>query len=193
MRDYPPCPGSAGAELARREVTNIAIVRDYETLYIIDSNLTEEQVQAVTDKYSQVVTQNGGEILAVERWDRRRLAYEVAGKREGMYILMYFRSEATVASELDRLMKINEDVMRHLIVRDEEGQAAAAKERVSRPAPKPAERPVEVAAEVAPAEAEVEAPAEEVEAPAETAQPEEAEPAVEAEPAEEQSTEESAE
>ncbi|MEN6371995.1 MAG: 30S ribosomal protein S6 [Armatimonadota bacterium] len=168
-------------------MTNIAIVRDYETLYIIDPNLTEEQVQAVTDKYSQIVTQNGGEILAVEKWDRRRLAYEVAGKREGMYILMYFRSEATVASELDRLMKINEDVLRHLIVRDEEGQAAAAKERVSRPAPKPAEQPVEAKVEEAPAQAEAETPAE-AEATAETAQPEEAEPAA-AEPVEEQPTE----
>jgi small subunit ribosomal protein S6 len=162
-------------------VTTIAIVRDYETLYIVDSNLTDEQLQTLTEKYRQIVTQAGGEVIATEKWDKRRLAYEVAGKREGIYILMYFRSETPVASELNRVMKISEDVMRHLIVRDELGQAAAAKERAERPAHKPAERPAPVV-EAAPAETpaeteapvevpEVEAAAPEVtEAPAETAE-----------------------
>jgi len=192
-------------------VTDIAIIRDYESLYIIDPNLTDEQIQAITDKYSQIITQNGGEVLSVERWDKRRLAYEVARKREGIFILMYFRSEAKVASELDRLMRINEDVMRHLIVRDEQGQAAAAVERVAKAASKAAEKQAEAEAateaEESPAEAETSAEAEEAPAEAEaeaveeqeaaeTAQPEEPAPAVEAEPAKEQpaeSTEEAAE
>ncbi|HOM71789.1 MAG TPA: 30S ribosomal protein S6 [Armatimonadota bacterium] len=135
-------------------MTKIAIVRDYETLYIVDPNLTDEQVQAVADKYKQITTQAGGEVLAVEKWDKRRLAYEVAGKREGIYILMYFRGSSNVAGELNRVMRISEDVMRHIIVRDEVGQAAAAVERASRPAQKPAEAPVET-----PSEAQEEAPA----------------------------------
>lgn len=157
----PPCSAQIGADLDRREVNDIAVTRTYETLYIIDPNLTEEQVQAVTDKYSGIVTQTGGEIIAVERWDRRRLAYEVKGRREGMYILMYFHGEPAVAAEIDRVMKLSEDVFRHLITREENNQAEAAKERASRPAPPP----VEVAPPAAP-----EAPAEEPEATAEVAE-----------------------
>lgn len=104
-------------------------------------------MQGIIDKYRNITTQTGGEVLAVEKWDKRRLAYEVAGKREGIYILMYFRGEAAVSAELDRVMKLSEDVMRHLIVRDEVGQAAQAQERASRPAPKPAERPQEAPVE----------------------------------------------
>jgi small subunit ribosomal protein S6 len=166
-------------------------------------------LQGITDKYRSIVTQTGGEILAVEKWDRRRLAYEVAGKREGIYILMYFRGEAAVAAELDRVMKLSEDVMRHLIVRDEVGQAAQAQERASRPSSRPAERPQEAPAAEATSEVETAveetpeaAPAEETAVPTEetteapvveepTAEAP-AEPAEAAEPAEtaEQSAEE---
>ncbi len=134
--------------------------------------------------------QAGGEILAVEKWDKRRLAYEVAGKREGLYILMYFRGEPAVATELDRVMKISEDVMRHLIVRDDLNQAAAAQERALRPVP--AEQPEAV--EAAPKDTPAEAPAEAPEAPAAEAEPA-AEPAAEEnpEPAEVVETAEAAE
>ena len=112
-------------------------------------------------------------MIVVERWDKRRLAYEIADKREGQYILMYFSGEAKVASELNRLMRIGEDVIRHIIVRAEPGQSDAAKERVSRPRSEPVETPAEApAAEEAPVEeeAEEEATAEtaEVEPPEET-------------------------
>jgi small subunit ribosomal protein S6 len=150
-------------------VTNIAIVRDYETLYIVDPNLNDEQIQAVIEKYSNLVKQEGGEVISAERWDKRRLAYEVAGRREGIYILMYFNAEPAVESELNRVMRISEDVMRHIIVRAEPSQVAEAKERKSKPAPKPVEAPApeataaETAAEPGPetAKAEAEAVAEE--------------------------------
>jgi small subunit ribosomal protein S6 len=164
-------------------VNEIGIVRTYETLYIVDPNLTDEQVQAVMDKYRGIVTSMGGEMIASERWDRRRLAYEVKGQREGIYILMYFNGEASVQAEIDRVMKISEDVFRHLITREENNQAEAAKERALRPAPAPA--PAEVApVEVAPVEeaapvVEEEAPAVEAEAPAVEEAPEA--PAVEEE------------
>ncbi|MBI2841941.1 MAG: 30S ribosomal protein S6 [Armatimonadetes bacterium] len=141
------------------------MTRVYETLYIVDPNLTDEQVQAIMDKYRQLVEQTGGEVSSVEKWDKRRLAYEVAERREGIYVLMYFSGEAKVAWELDRVMRISEDVMRHLIVLEEAGQAAAAKGRVSKPeatkpeeAPKPAAEEAEVEKQAeAPAEAEAEA------------------------------------
>lgn len=146
----------------------IAIVRTYETLFIVDYNSTDEQLQTIMDKYRGVITQMGGEVIHIERWDKRRLAYEVKNQREGIYMLMYFNGEASVPTELDRVMKLSEDVIRHLITREENNQAEAAKERASRPAP--------AVAESAPVAAEP-APAAEEEVPAEEAAPEAEEPA----------------
>jgi len=93
--------------------------RNYETLYIVDAASTDEQVESIIAKYSKVITDQGGEVQAAGKWDKRRLAYEVKGKRDGIYILMYFTAEASVSKELDRLMRIADDVMRHLITRVE--------------------------------------------------------------------------
>ena len=93
--------------------------RNYESLYIVDATLTDEQVDAIAAKYASVVTNEGGEVQAAGRWDKRRLAYEVKGRREGTYILMYFTGEAAAAKELDRVQRIADDVMRHIIVRVE--------------------------------------------------------------------------
>lgn len=107
------------------------------------------------------------------------MAYEVAKKREGIYVLMYFNGEPAVEAEVSRLMKINEDVMRYIIVRAEPGQVAAAKERASRPA---APKPIEVSEPAVEAEVAAEAPvAEETasEAPAEAEAAPAEEPAAE--------------
>lgn len=129
-------------------------------------------------------------MIAVEKWDRRRLAYEVAGRREGIYILMYFTGEPKAASELDRVMRISEDVMRHLITRAEPGQSAEAKQRTSRPAPEPAEEAA-AAAEAPEVPVTEETPSAEVEAETETVEagaPESSEVQPE-EPAEEEQAE----
>lgn len=96
------------------------MVRPYEALYIVHPELSDEDVEAIMEKYKQVVESQGGEVESVNRWDKRRLAYEVKGQREGIYVLMNFKSEPKAASELDRLQKIGDDVMRHIIVRLDE-------------------------------------------------------------------------
>ncbi len=171
--------------------------RHYELLYIVDPNLTDDQIEPIIAKYSGIATEQGGEVQAAGKWDKRRLAYEVNGQREGNYILMYFTGEPSVAKELDRVMRISDDCFRHLITRVEPQHVDTTRiEQPSAPAEQPAEEaqaPVEAAAE----EATAEAPAEETaaeEAPAAEAAPEAApaeeeaapaeEPAKEAEPAE---------
>jgi len=93
--------------------------RIYESMYVIDANLTDEQVDSIIAKYVKVVADQGGEVRAVGRWDKRRLAYEIMGRREGQYILMFFESEPGVSKELDRIYRISDDVFRHLITRVE--------------------------------------------------------------------------
>jgi small subunit ribosomal protein S6 len=90
--------------------------RTYEVLYIIDITSTDEQIQSVADKFSGVVTEQGGEVIAAGLWDKRRMAYDIKGKGEGCYILMYFTGEATLCLELDRVMRISDDIIRHMIL-----------------------------------------------------------------------------
>ncbi len=154
--------------------------RNYEALYIIDAESTDEQIAASIAKYSDIIASEDGEVIAAGKWDKRRLAYEIKGKREGLYILIYFAGENNVYNELDRIFKIADDVIRHIIVRVEpehiDTKRLAAADEKPEAAEAPAEEPVQAAEEAAPAE---EAPATE-EAPAEEApNPEEEAPAEE--------------
>jgi len=92
-------------------------VRDYEVMYILQPDLDEEKVTAAIEKYSSLIQANGGTVINVDKWGKRRLAYELKGQREGNYVLVQFSGEPAVSSELDRVMKIADDVLRHLIVR----------------------------------------------------------------------------
>lgn len=95
-------------------------MREYEIMYILDPALEEERVSGLIERFSTLVTASGGEVAATDRWDKRKLAYEIAGKREGLYIVMTFRATPETVSEMDRQMRISEGVIRHLIVRPEE-------------------------------------------------------------------------
>ena len=96
-------------------------MRRYEAMYIVDADTPDENLDPVIEKYSKVVTDGGGEVIEAGKWEkgRRPLAYEIAKKREGLYVLMQFKSNAEVPKELDRIFKINDDVVRHLIVRQD--------------------------------------------------------------------------
>lgn len=93
------------------------MVRPYEALYIVDPETSDEDITTITEKYKGVVEEQGGEVEAISRWDKRRLAYDVKGRGEGIYVLMNFKGESKVEAELDRVMRISEDVLRHLICR----------------------------------------------------------------------------
>lgn len=96
------------------------MVRPYEALYIVDPELSDEDITTITEKYKSVVEGQGGEIENINRWDKRRLAYDVKGRGEGIYVLMTFKGETAVERELDRVMRISDDVLRHLICRRDE-------------------------------------------------------------------------
>ncbi|NLC55277.1 MAG: 30S ribosomal protein S6 [Armatimonadetes bacterium] len=95
-------------------------MRDYEITYIIDPALEEEQINALVDRFSALVTTNQGEVTSIDRWEKRKLAYEIKGKREGLYVVMGARTTPEVTAEIDRQMRITEGVIRHMIIRPEE-------------------------------------------------------------------------
>lgn len=102
----------------------------YEATFIVDTHLADDQVIGVIDKYSGVITRGGGTIDDVDRWEPRRLAYEIKGQREGVYLIVNFRSEPAAKDELDRIFRISDDVLRHIIIKqDQDADRAPGKTR----------------------------------------------------------------
>lgn len=95
-------------------------MKAYELLYIIRPDLDEEATTALVDRLSGLVASNGGANLTVEKWGKRRLAYEIQDYKEGQYILMNFEGEGRTSQEIERVMKISDDVIRFLTVRKED-------------------------------------------------------------------------
>ncbi len=144
---------------------SIAITQPYEAVYILDPDLGDERISAVTAKYRGVVETGGGTLEKIDVWERRRLAYEVKGRTEGIYVVMQFRAKPPVEAELRRIFQISEDQIRFLIIRRDDEEAllpvAAPAPAAAAPAPAPVvtAAPAPEAAETPQAEAEVPAPA----------------------------------
>src|SRR5438067_556554 len=101
-------------------------MRQYEAMYILDPGLEEEQQGALVERFQGLVREQGGEIQHVDRWERRRLAYEVRGRREGYYVVMNFAGEPAAEAELGRVMRITDGVIRHMITKLDDRIAARA-------------------------------------------------------------------
>ena len=87
----------------------------YETIFIVDVTKGEEAVKALIEKFTSLISQNG-EILEVNEWGKRRLAYLINDMSEGYYVLVKFTAPATFIAELKRIYKITEGIMRSLVV-----------------------------------------------------------------------------
>lgn len=93
-------------------------MRDYELLYIIKPEVAEEEIEAVVEKFNGVLTKEGATIANVDKWGKRKLAYEIDKKyREGYYVLVTFNGGSAAVDECDRLMKIDDRILRQLITR----------------------------------------------------------------------------
>lgn len=88
----------------------------YETLFVIAPTLEEEAYKAVIEKVKGVIENGGGVVDNVDEWGKRRLAYEINHINEGYYVLMNFSSNPELPKELDRVLRITDTVIRHLIV-----------------------------------------------------------------------------
>jgi small subunit ribosomal protein S6 len=115
-------------------------VRQYELVYIAPPETTEEVLADLHSQVAAVVTRFGGNIEKTETWGRRRLAYEIAGHREGAYVLEVINGPGALTAELDRRLRVLDAVMRHMIVRVDEDLAAADRARARRKAATTARR-----------------------------------------------------
>jgi len=91
-------------------------MRSYETLFVINPELDEERIKAVIEKYTNLLKEQGAEVVSVDEWGRRRLAYEIKKYREGYYVLINFDAEPEALKELERIFRIDADILRFIIV-----------------------------------------------------------------------------
>jgi small subunit ribosomal protein S6 len=147
------------------------VTHQYELMVILDPEIDERTVAPSLDKFLNVIRNDGGTIDSVDIWGRRRLAYEINKKTEGIYAVVQLTANASATVELDRQLKLSEAVMRTKVLRAEEAiaqvaeAAKLAEEKAARKAAAPA-KPSTVAAPSAVTPAAAEAPVAEVEAPA---------------------------
>jgi small subunit ribosomal protein S6 len=91
--------------------------RQYELVYILPPDTTEQQVTELHEQLEAVVSRMHGQIEKTENWGRRRLAYEIAHQKEGVYVLELINGSGELMKELDRRLRVMDQVIRHLVVR----------------------------------------------------------------------------
>ena len=96
----------------------------YELVYIIAPDVDEEGRKALRERVNDLIVRDGGEVIKVEDWGKRRLAYDIKKESEGFYVLFYVTCEPACVAEVDRVMKITDEILKHMIVRSDEKGAA---------------------------------------------------------------------
>ena len=91
-------------------------MRPYEVMFVIDAGLEEDAIRAVIDRTTEAMRARGANVGRVERWGRRRLAYEVRHRNEGYYVLAEMAAEPAVVADLDRMLRLTDEVIRHKVV-----------------------------------------------------------------------------
>jgi small subunit ribosomal protein S6 len=92
-------------------------LRDYELVVIVNPEVPEENISVVTDRIASWMTDGGGEVTNTNVWGRRRLAYPINEQREGIYVVYQVTTTAKATVELERSLRLSEEVLRHLLVR----------------------------------------------------------------------------
>lgn len=92
-------------------------MRNYEMMLIARPELDEAGLQGLMEKINGLITNNGGTVEKAEGWKKQRLAYEINDLRDGFYTLIHFQGEPKTSEELNRVLKITDEVVRFLIVR----------------------------------------------------------------------------
>lgn len=93
-------------------------MKKYEAMFILNTSTEEERRNAILDRFKGIIEGNGT-IGNVDEWGNRKLAYEINDMREGYYVVVNFEAEREVINEIDRISKITEEVIRHMVVREE--------------------------------------------------------------------------
>lgn len=91
----------------------------YEVIFIVKP-AEDEAIEAVVTKFETLITNHGGNIDKIDRWGKKRLAFELKNFTDGIYFIIYFTAEPKVVAELDRVMKITDEILRHMVIRQDQ-------------------------------------------------------------------------
>jgi len=130
------------------------VTRDYELGFILNPEVSEEQTQAILNRVEQIVATHGGQIVQVNKWGRRRLSYPIEHHRDGNYIFLDMILTPETVAELDRTLRVSEEVLRHLMKRRD--SRTVQKEREARAAAAAAAASAEAQAQAEPTSANIE-------------------------------------
>jgi len=95
-------------------------MRKYEIMYILNASLEEAARTELMETLHAIITNDGGEIVKVDEWGMKEFAYRIEDMTKGYYVVVTFNSNADAVAELDRICRINQNVVRHMIVNLEE-------------------------------------------------------------------------
>lgn len=115
--------------------------RTYEVVFIVDPNLGDDEVMRLSETVQKIITSQGGQIVKTEMMGRRHLAYVINGKKEGTYILLEIEGTGAEIAELERRMRVNDQILRYMTIRVDEDRRRAEKlkeRRARKAARKPA-------------------------------------------------------
>jgi small subunit ribosomal protein S6 len=112
-------------------------VKKYELIFILRADQPDVEMETRVNRVKEILTGHDGEVTQINHWGVRRMAYEIEYESRGNYMFLKFRSKGTAVAELDRYLRLDDKVLRHLIVVDEEwderNRVAMAKRRQNRP------------------------------------------------------------
>lgn len=107
-------------------------MRPYESIFVLKPDLDEKMVDGQIEKVKEFIEKNGGKVITLEKWGKKKLAYIVKKNRFGIYVFIHFESEPALISNLQRNYKLNEDIIRYMTVLYKEiAKKAAPEERTS--------------------------------------------------------------
>jgi small subunit ribosomal protein S6 len=104
-------------------------MRIYETMLVLDPELSKEQINGFVEKLGQFLGDRGAQMLKVEEWGLNTLAYEIKKRKKGYYLLIYLQGDAALVAEMERNLRLMEEVLRYLTVKGEEGHMEASRQK----------------------------------------------------------------
>lgn len=109
-------------------------MRIYELIFILKPGMPDEDIDAIVEQFTGIITEGGGVINKIDRWGKRRLAYRVKSQREGYYVLIDYsvESNAGLSKEVERRLRVVDDVIKYLTVRVDEARKRAEKLKAKR-------------------------------------------------------------
>lgn len=126
-------------------------MKRYETLFIVQSELSSDDITATIDRYSKIITDMKGTVLKVERWGKRKLAYLIRKQSRGFYILIDFAGRREIVAEIERILKFDDKVLKYMSVKLADSITAEEIEKELAGQKAEAEAPAEPLATITPA------------------------------------------